>query len=77
MPSEVATSASGGSSYGDVLQLGPAERYLNHSATPAHRLVSHCDSEEPSSEDEDGDEDLLPQESFPSKSVVLHERTPH
>ncbi|KAF8553013.1 hypothetical protein OG21DRAFT_1311714 [Imleria badia] len=73
----VVTSAPGDNSYGDALQLGPAERHRSYSAAATHRLVRQCDSEDPSSEDEDGDGDLLPQESFPSESVVLHEYTSH
>lgn len=75
VPCDVVIPAFGGSSHGDVLLLGPAERHQSHSA--AAQLVRHHEPADPSSEDEDEDWDLLPtQEPFPSESVVLHEYTP-
>jgi hypothetical protein len=70
--------AFGGSSYGDVLLRGPAERYRSHSAAATRRLVRHYDSVDLSSEDEDDSEDggIPPQEPFPSEPTVLHEYTP-
>lgn len=71
------TSALCDNSHGGVLHPGPVEPYQSHNAAAKHPLVRHCDSEDLSSEDEDGDGELRPQRSFPSESVVLHEYMSH
>lgn len=68
----VVNSAFGDNSHGDTQHPSSAERCQNHGTAATHRAIRQCDSEDPTSEDEDGYGNLLPHEPFPSESAMLH-----